>query len=128
MGKGRERKYTEEDFTGDLLVLIQGRCRDGWTNEQIANQILHVTKQTFYTYVKLYPALAEAIRDTKETADYKVENVLYKKALEGEPWAVQMWLKNRQPSKWQVKPVEIMEDDSETGIVNLPAVLEDPDS
>ena len=124
---GRERKYTEEDFTGDLIVLIQGRCRDGWTNEQIASQILHVSVQTFYSYVKLYPALAEAIRDTKETADYKVENVLYKKALEGEPWAVQMWLKNRQPSKWQVKPVEIMEDDSETGIVNLPAVLEDPD-
>lgn len=125
---GRERKYSEEDFTGDLLVLIQGRCRDGWTNEQIANGILHVSLRTFYTYVEQYPTLAEAIKDTKETADYKIENVLYKKALEGEPWAVQMWLKNRQPSKWQVKPVEIMEDDSETGIVNLPAVLEDPDS
>ena len=125
---GRERKYSEEDFTGDLLVLIQGRCRDGWTNEQIANGILHVSLRTFYTYVEQYPILAEAIKDTKETADYKIENVLYKKALEGEPWAVQMWLKNRQPSKWQVKPVEIMEDDSETGIVNLPAVLEDPDS
>lgn len=125
---GRERKYNNEDFTDDLLVLIQGRCREGWTNEQIANGILHVSLKTFYVYVKQYPALAEAIRDTKETADYKVENVLYKKALEGEPWAVQMWLKNRQPSKWQVKPVEIMEDDSETGIVNLPAVLEDPDS
>lgn len=125
---GKERKYTEEDFKGDLLVLIQGRCRDGWTNGQIASDILGVCEKTFYTYVKLYPALAEAIRDTKETADYKVENVLYKKALEGEPWAVQMWLKNRQPSKWQVKPVEIMEDDTETGIVNLPAVLEDPDS
>lgn len=125
---GRERKYSEEDFTGDLLVLIQGRCRDGWTNEQIANGILHVSLRTFYTYVEQYPTLAEAIKDTKETADYKIENVLYKKALDGEPWAVQMWLKNRQPSKWQVKPVEIMEDDSETGIVNLPAVLEDPDS
>lgn len=125
---GRERKYSEEDFTGDLLVLIQGRCRDGWTNEQIANGILHVSPRTFYTYVEQYPTLAEAIKDTKETADYKIENVLYKKALEGEPWAVQMWLKNRQPSKWQVKPVEIMEDDTETGIVNLPAVLEDPDS
>ena len=125
---GRERKYNNEDFTGDLLVLIQGRCREGWTNEQIANDILHVSLKTFYVYVKQYPALAEAIRDTKETADFKVENVLYRKALEGEPWAVQMWLKNRQPSKWQVKPVEIMEDDSDTGIVNLPAVLEDPDS
>lgn len=125
---GRERKYNNEDFTDDLLVLIQGRCREGWTNEQIANDILHVSLKTFYVYVKQYPALAEAIRDTKETADFKVENVLYRKALEGEPWAVQMWLKNRQPSKWQVKPVEIMEDDSETGIVNLPAVLEDPDS
>lgn len=125
---GRERKYNYEDFTDDLLVLIQGRCREGWTNEQIANDILHVSLKTFYVYVKQYPALAEAIRDTKETADFKVENVLYRKALEGEPWAVQMWLKNRQPSKWQVKPVEIMEDDSETGIVNLPAVLEDPDS
>lgn len=124
---GRERKYSEEDFTGDLLVLIQGRCRDGWTNEQIANGILHVSLRTFYTYVEQYPTLAEAIKDTKETADYKIENVLYRKALEGEPWAVQMWLKNRQPSKWQVKPVEIMEDDTETGIVNLPAVLEDPD-
>jgi hypothetical protein len=124
---GRERKYNNEDFTDDLLVLIQGRCREGWTNEQIANDILHVSLKTFYVYVKQYPALAEAIRDTKETADFKVENVLYRKALEGEPWAVQMWLKNRQPSKWQVKPVEIMEDDSETGIVNLPAVLEDPD-
>jgi len=124
---GRERKYNNEDFTNDLLVLIQGRCREGWTNEQIANDILHVSLKTFYVYVKQYPALAEAIRDTKETADFKVENVLYRKALEGEPWAVQMWLKNRQPSKWQVKPVEIMEDDSETGIVNLPAVLEDPD-
>ena len=125
---GRERKYNNEDFTDDLLVLIQGRCREGWTNEQIANDILHVSLKTFYVYVKQYPALAEAIRDTKETADFKVENVLYRKALEGEPWAVQMWLKNRQPSKWQVKPVEIMEDDSDTGIVNLPAVLEDPDS
>ena len=124
---GKERKYKEEDFDENLLTLIRGRFRDGWTVDEIC-KALGVSRQTFYNYLKVYPKLAEATRDTRETADYKVENVLYRKALEGEPWAVQMWLKNRQPSKWQVKPVEIMEDDSETGIVNLPAVLEDPDS
>ncbi|MGL4615985.1 MAG: PBSX family phage terminase large subunit, partial [Shewanella sp.] len=62
---------------------------------------LGIAYSTFRVYIKQYPALSAALKESKEVADYNVVNALYKQAVSGNVVAMIFWLKNREPKKWK---------------------------
>ena len=104
--------------------LIEGWCREGLLEKQIANN-LGVSVSTFEEYKKKHPELSELLRRNKEVADFEVENALFKRCTgfdvveetweEGvltkkvkkhvapDPTAIIFWLKNRKPAQWRDK-------------------------
>lgn len=98
---GRKTKY--DDFIDRKgLVLVEGWARDGLTDLQIAKNI-GVAMSTFCEWKNKHPEFSEALKRSKEAADYEVENALFKKAKMGDVTAMIFWLKNRQPRKWRDK-------------------------
>ena len=102
----------KEWITPSNLTLLRGWARDGLTDVEIAHRI-GISVRTFHRWKK-YEVMAEgpnqypiknALKDGKEVIDYAVENVLLKKALEGDTTAMIFWLKNRRPDKWRDKAV-----------------------
>ena len=136
-------KY-EEWLTEDGLLLIAAWARNGLTLEQIANNC-GVADSTFREWKSRYPAIAAALKISKELADIEVENALYKRAtgydytetaivdgpkgrtetvthkrMAPDVTAQIFWLKNRKPYEWRDRKNEIEADDSaETGVVAL---------
>lgn len=82
------------------LKLIEGWCRDGLTDAQIAKN-LGISIDSFYTYKKKYVEFSDTLKKGKEVVDYEVENALLKAALNGNVTAQIFWLKNRKPIQWK---------------------------
>ena len=98
---GRKSKYGDfVDRKG--LVLVRGWARDGLTDVQIAKNI-GITTSTLYEWKNKYSDFSEALKESKEVADFEVESALFKKAKMGDVTAQIFWLKNRQPRKWRDK-------------------------
>ncbi len=98
---GRKTKY--DDFLDRKgLILVEGWARDGLTDLQISKNI-GVAMSTFCDWKNKHPEFSEALKRSKEVADYEVENALFKKAKMGDVTAQIFWLKNRQPRKWRDK-------------------------
>jgi hypothetical protein len=98
---GRKTKY--DDFVDRKgLILVEGWARDGLTDLQISKNI-GVAMSTFCEWKNKHPEFSEALKRSKEAADYEVENALFKKAKMGDVTAMIFWLKNRQPRKWRDK-------------------------
>ena len=92
-------KYAEW-LTEDKLILLSGWARDGLTDEQIAdNMDIHVS--TLYRWKNDHEEICEALKVSKDIADYEVENALYKTALSGNVTAQMFWLQNRKPDRWR---------------------------
>ena len=103
MGKrtGRKSKYAEfVERKG--LVLVEGWARDGLTDDQIAHNI-GISRATYYDWKNKHPDFLDALKRSKEVADYEVESALFKKAKLGDVTAQIIWLKNRRPDKWRDK-------------------------
>ena len=79
IGRGRKGIYREW-LTPDRLTLIEGWCRDGKIDKDIAESI-GISLSTFYQWQINYPEFAEAIKKGKAPVDIKVENALLKRAL-----------------------------------------------
>jgi len=126
------------------LTLLEGWARDGLTNSQISKK-MRIAESTFYEYLKNFPEISEAIKKGKEVVDYEVEAQIIKsikgyvetydqqtvtkdgdvidykesKYIPPNMTAAIFWLKNRQPLKWNKKPiVEDIEKDEGVIIVN----------
>jgi len=98
---GRKTKY--DDFVDRKgLILVEGWARDGLTDLQISKNI-GIAMSTFCEWKNKHPEFSEALKRSKEAADYEVENALFKKAKMGDVTAMIFWLKNRQPRKWRDK-------------------------
>lgn len=98
---GRKSKYA--DFVSRKgLVLVEGWARDGLTDDQIAHNI-GISRATYYDWKNKYPDFSDALKRSKEVADYEVESALFKKAKMGDVTAQIFWLKNRRPDKWRDK-------------------------
>lgn len=54
--------------------------RNGLTNEQIAEDIIGIHPSTLYDWMKKYPEIGEAIKESRHRAIATVENALYKSA------------------------------------------------
>ena len=98
---GRRSKY-DEFISRKGLVLVEGWARDGLTDEQIAHN-LGIAQSTFYKWKNEHAEFSEALKRTKEIADFEIENALFKKAKMGDTTAQIFWLKNRRPDKWREK-------------------------
>lgn len=71
-------KY-EEWLEEHNLIRIKGWCRDGLTDEQIAHN-MGIAYSTFREWKKRFPAISSTLKESKEIADYIIENELYKSA------------------------------------------------
>ena len=121
------------------LTLVEGWCRNGLTDAQIAKN-LGVAYSTFREYKKKYSALSAVLKKGKEVIDIEVENALLKRALgyeyeevktyieedkEGnkkkriektkkllpaDTTALIFWLKNRKPKAWSDRKEETEEE------------------
>jgi transposase-like protein len=69
---------------------------------QIAKNI-GITTSTLYEWKNKYPDFSEALKESKEVADFEVESALFKKAKMGDVTAQIFWLKNRKPKQWRDK-------------------------
>lgn len=92
-------------LTDDGLTLLGGWARDGLTDEQIAHN-MGISRSTLSEWKYRYNEISDTLKANKEIVDYKVENALLEKALNGDTTAQIFWLKNRRPDKWRDKPVE----------------------
>lgn len=72
-------KKVEYWLTNDGLNLIRGWARTGLTDKEIAEN-MKVAYSTFRVWRDKNSALSAALKESKESADYNVENSLYKRA------------------------------------------------
>ncbi len=142
-------KY-QEWICEDGLLKISAWARRGLSNEQIAENI-GVSRKTFQEWLKKFPKLKEAVKNSKEVADIHVENALFKKCLgytvkvmknmkirteggveeivpvEEEIYvspdvnAQKFWLQHRKPEDWG-KAVEELSREEDGGVVEIPSV------
>jgi len=80
-------------------VLVSYFAQEGLTDAQIASR-LHISRQTLYTWRNRHPELAAALKDSKELADARVVESLFRQALKGNVTACIFYLANRVPSRW----------------------------
>ena len=62
-----------------------------------------VHPSTVKRYVDANPAFKDEIVEAEAEAMEPIEDVLYTKANDGEPWAVKLWLERRNAAKWGEK-------------------------
>ena len=60
----------------DKLILLRGWARDGLTNEQIAKNI-GINPKTLYEWKNKESKISNVLKESREVADYEVENALY---------------------------------------------------
>ena len=81
LGKGDSEVAKYDVWICEEGVLkISAWARQGLSNEQIAENI-GVSRKTFQEWLKKFPELKEAVKNSKEVADIHVENALFKKCL-----------------------------------------------
>lgn len=108
MAKGKYGRWLEPDG----LILLRGWARAGLTDEQIAKN-MGISCSTLYQWKKDYPEISEALKESKEVADFEVENSLFNLATgfvdSAGKWhppnitAIIFWLKNRKSNDWREK-------------------------
>lgn len=106
----------KEWLENDKLILLRGWARDGLTNEQIAKNI-GINAKTLYDWKKKESKISNVLKESREVADYEVENALYLNALSGNVIAQIFWLKNRKQKQWREK-VEVEADKEQLNKVN----------
>ena len=79
MGYVVESPVDEWLFSPEKLEMLKCWARD-FPLVDVASK-MGITVQTLRKWKKKYPEIAEAINETKEVLDYKIENALVKKAL-----------------------------------------------
>ncbi len=130
------RKITEW-ITAEGLEKVEGRARDGLTDEQIATK-MGISARTLYRWKKEQDPICQSLKKGKEVIDRKVEKCLLKRALgytyeevrdkyegdvlkertvttreiPGDVAAQIFWLKNRKPDIWKDRPENVQKHDT----------------
>ena len=78
MKRGRKSAYDVKIFP--RLEEIKAWCRQGLTDREICKK-LGTSHETFYKAKREKPEFADVLKETKEIADQKVEDSLYKRAI-----------------------------------------------
>lgn len=110
------KRWKMDGVLNDKLLLMEGYCRDGATEKQVA-EALGISHNTLINMKTKYSDVSEALRKGKEIVDYAVENALLRKALSGDVTAMMFWLKNRKPSQW--RDIKEVNANLQDGFVNI---------
>ena len=143
--KKRGRKSQYERLVERRLEEVAGWCRDGATDEELAAR-LGIGARSLYRYKSQFPEFRQALAESKEVADLRVECSLYERAcgfeaykdVMGKDGAVQrlyytvpadvtaciFWLKNRCPSEWRDKQ-EL--ERGHKGVIHVTTLIPEPD-
>ena len=84
-GKGKKKNYRTRRTQWDILDMpnkldfVRGKCMEGASNKDLA-KILGVNESMIYQWQNQHLDFAEALKRTKEIADYKVVNDLFRRA------------------------------------------------
>lgn len=78
---GRPSEFNRKWNNEEGLLRISGWAKDGLSNEQIAGN-MSINVSTLYEWQKKYSEFAEALKISKDIADRKVENALYKSCMD----------------------------------------------
>ncbi|MCT7700665.1 MAG: small terminase subunit, partial [Lactobacillus iners] len=95
MGRALYKEWLDKD----KLVLLQGWKRAGLTDVQIS-QNMGVSVFTLDKWKRNYSQIRQALKRGRSEINYIVENVLLKKALEGNVTAMIFFLKNNWRDKY----------------------------
>lgn len=95
---------------------LRGWVRRGLTNEELAEK-MGISVATLYNWKKSNVELLEVLKEDRDYCDDKVENALYKSALEGNVTAQIFYLKNRRRKDWKDK--QDLEVTGELGIADV---------
>lgn len=115
------------DYVPEYCQIAHDLAQGGATDREVA-EALDIDERTLYRWKHSHPEFSQALAIGKETADDRVEQSLYRRAVgysfdaikinqyEGEPvitpyvehvppdiGAIQFWLKNRRADKWKDK-------------------------
>lgn len=90
------------------LILLQGWKRDGLTDEEIAHNI-GINVRTLGKWKAKYGQIRQALKVGKQQANFVIENVLYKKAKQGNTTAMIFYLKNNWRDKYNDSQLSIEE-------------------
>lgn len=103
---GRKSKYLTH--VEPRMIEIKGWIRNGMIDKDVSKK-LGVSYSTFRDYMKVHPELATSVYESKEVADFKVEDSLYKAAIGYEYEEVKMLkeLKLGADGKEEFRTVEI---------------------
>lgn len=74
MAKGKYEKWLTEEG----LLKISAWARDGLSNEDIAHN-MGISRKTLNEWVKKHELIRNALKESKDVADIRVENALFKK-------------------------------------------------
>ena len=110
---GRKSKYYTH--VEPRLEEVKFWYMNGAIDEEVADN-LKIAVSTLYEYKKQFPEFSEACALTKEVSNARVQNSLYKNAVENMDFKAQKyWLQNRMPDKWKDKQ-EISITDSDLNV------------
>jgi len=98
-------KSKYETHVAPRLEEIKDWVRNGATDDEIIIR-LGIARSSFYEYKNKISDFSDALKETKEYVDAKVENALLQNALKGNITAQIFWLKNRRSERWREKPEE----------------------
>ena len=88
------------EFKEEYVAEVAEMASNGLTDLEIAESI-GVNRTTLWRWQQVHPELCNALKDSKEVADTRVELSLYSKALNGDTTACIFWLKNRRQKEWR---------------------------
>lgn len=95
MAKGQYHKWLKPEN----LVRLRGWKMSGLTDGQIAKNI-GVSRWTLENWKSKFPNISHMLRVGKESANFIVENALFKKAVKGNTACIIFWLKNNFSRKY----------------------------
>lgn len=75
-------------------------CISQGSNFTLASQACGITRQTAYLHLKSDLEFKQAFEDAEESATDHIESALYRRAIEGDVKAQQIWLYNRRKERW----------------------------
>ena len=85
--------------TKEGLALIAGWRRRGESLPQIAKR-MGIDESELDELCALDEVIARVLRIDKDTADFLVEEAVFRKSIAGDQKALEFWLKHRMPEKW----------------------------
>ncbi len=79
MPAGRPKVINEWEESPERINAIKGWAMSGLTKEQIASNI-GISTKTLYEWIKKYSNICEALKKSREVADYQTVNSLFQNA------------------------------------------------